>query len=96
MQVLMLQFVRLDLGSRHYGLRPILLPTFFYAGQVRKVVDTGTVATAQIMVLNELRMLCTWVGCQIGLLSGKHAHVITSAPFYGTNVNVKHALHRKK
>lgn len=30
----MLKFVRLDLGSRHYGLRPILLPTFFYAGQV--------------------------------------------------------------
>lgn len=37
----MLKFVRLDLGNRHYGLRPILLPTFFYAGQVRKVVDTG-------------------------------------------------------
>ncbi|KAJ9526929.1 hypothetical protein QJQ45_025369 [Haematococcus lacustris] len=92
----MLKFVRLDLGSRHYGLRPILLPTFFYAGQVRKVVDTGMVTTAQIMVLSELRVLCVWLGCQIGLLSGKHAHVITSAPFCSANVNVKHALHRKK
>ncbi len=32
-QVSMLKFVRLDLGSnsRRHGLRPILLPTFFYA-----------------------------------------------------------------
>ena len=37
----MLKFVRLDLGSRSYGLRPILLPTFFYAGQVRKVGSGG-------------------------------------------------------
>jgi 1,3-beta-glucan synthase len=33
----MLEFVRLDMGSRGHGLRPILLPTFFYAGQVRGV-----------------------------------------------------------
>lgn len=92
----MLKFVRLDLGSRSHGLRPILLPTFFYAGQIRKVVDTGSVSTAQVMVLNELRMLCVWMGCQIGLLSGKHAHVLTSTPFIAGIVNVKHALHRKK
>lgn len=129
----MLKFVRLDLGSRSHGLRPILLPTFFYAvrslgwgeivsawkvdrelsgqhralfisppllyimqGQIRKVVDTGSVSTAQVMVLNELRMLCVWMGCQIGLLSGKHAHVITSTNFVASIVNVKHALHRKK
>ncbi|KAG1659988.1 hypothetical protein FOA52_009662 [Chlamydomonas sp. UWO 241] len=95
-EVSMLRFVRLDLGSRAHGLRPILLPTFFYAGQIRKVVDTGTVSTAQVMVLNELRMLCVWMGCQIGLLSGKHAHVLTSTPFIASIVNVKHALHRKK
>lgn len=34
-EVAMLKFVRLDLGSRSHGLRPILLPTFFYA--VRKL-----------------------------------------------------------
>ena len=60
------------------------------------MVDTGQVATAQIMVLNELRVLCVWLGCNIGLLSGKHAHVITSAPFMAANVNVKHALYRAK
>ena len=68
----------------------------FMQGQIRKVVDTGSVSTAQVMVLNELRMLCVWMGCQIGLLSGKHAHVITSTPFVASIVNVKHALHRKK
>lgn len=60
------------------------------------LLPAGSVSTAQIMVLNELRVLCVWLGCQIGLLSGKHAHVITSAPFVATNINVKHALHRKK
>ncbi|GLI62082.1 hypothetical protein VaNZ11_004642 [Volvox africanus] len=95
-EVSMLKFVRLDMGGRGHGLRPILLPTFFYAGQVRKVVDTGQVSTAQIMVLNELRVLVVWLGCQVGLLSGKHAHVITSAPFVRGNINVKHALLRKK
>ena len=30
-EVAMLKFVRLDLGARSHGLRPILLPTFFYA-----------------------------------------------------------------
>ncbi|KAG2500666.1 hypothetical protein HYH03_001432 [Edaphochlamys debaryana] len=95
-EVSMLKFVRLDMGSRGHGLRPILLPTFFYAGQVRKVVDTGQVSTAQVMVLNELRVLVVWLGCQVGLLSGKHAHVITSAPFHRGNINVKHALLRKK
>jgi hypothetical protein len=37
MQVGLLKFVKLELGSRNCGLRPILLPTFFYAGQIRKV-----------------------------------------------------------
>lgn len=95
-EVSMLKFVRLDLGSRSHGLRPILLPTFFYAGQIRMVVDTGQVSTAQVMVLSELRMLCVWLGCQIGLLSGKHAHVINDTPFIAKIVNVKHAFHRKK
>jgi 1,3-beta-glucan synthase len=59
-------------------------------------VDTGKVNTPQIMVLNELRVLCVWLGCNVGLLSGKHAHVISSAPFFPGHVNVKHSLHRKK
>lgn len=95
-EVSMLKFVRLDMGTRSHGLRPILLPTFFYAGQIRKVVDKGQVSTAQVMVLNELRVLCVWLGCQVGLLSGKHAHVINSAPFTAGNINVKHSLLRKK
>lgn len=95
-EVSMLKFVRLDLGSRSHGLRPILLPTFFYAGQIRKVVDTGQVSVPQVMVLTELRMLCVWMGCQIGLLSGKHAHVINDTPFIAQIINVKHAMYRKK
>jgi hypothetical protein len=36
-----LKFFKLDLGHRRYGLRPVLLPTFFYAGQIRIAVDSG-------------------------------------------------------
>ncbi|MEW5318200.1 MAG: hypothetical protein WDW38_009440 [Sanguina aurantia] len=95
-EVTMLKFVRLHLGNHSHGLRPILLPTFFYAGQTRKVVDTGQVTVAQAMVLSELQMLSVWLASQVGLLSGKQVHVITSAPFSGYQVNVKHGILRKR
>lgn len=56
----------------------------------------GEVSTAQIMVLNELRVLSVWVALSIGLLSGKHVHIFNNAPFFPSHVNVKHSLHRKK
>ncbi|GLI69231.1 hypothetical protein VaNZ11_013721 [Volvox africanus] len=92
----LLKFVRLESSGKLYGLRPILLPTFFFAGQIRKVVDTGRVNTAQVMVLTEFRVLITWLACQLGIMSGKHAHVIMTASLYGGIINVKHINLRKK
>ncbi|KXZ43170.1 hypothetical protein GPECTOR_99g805 [Gonium pectorale] len=95
-EVHLLKFVRLESSGKLAGLRPILLPTFFFAGQIRKVVDTGRVTTAQVMVLTEFRVLATWLGCQLGIMSGKHAHVIMTSSLYGGIVNVKHITLRKK
>lgn len=47
-------------------------------------------------MIGKLSVNCAGAALQVGLLSGKHAHVITSAPFHRGNVNVKHALLRKK
>lgn len=47
------------------------------------------------MVLNELRVLMTWLCCQLGLMSGKHAHVIMTASLYDGIINVKHIQMRK-
>ena len=118
---------RLESSGKLHGLRPILLPTFFFAGQIRKVIDTGRVNTAQVctherrnwvrrgardrhtvkrvqkiplcalvpdalsrypslmqvMVLTEFRVLVTWLSCQLGIMSGKHAHVIMTTALYG-------------
>ncbi len=30
----------------------------------------------QVMVMTEFRVLATWLACQLGIMSGKHAHVI--------------------
>eukprot|EP00198_Chlamydomonas_reinhardtii_P003824 XP_001693160.1 glycosyl transferase [Chlamydomonas reinhardtii] len=100
-----LAFVRLESSGKLHGLRPILLPTFFFAGQIRKVIDTGRVNTAQVctherrnwvMVLTEFRVLVTWLSCQLGIMSGKHAHVIMTTALYGGIINVKHISLRKK
>eukprot|EP00798_Chlamydomonas_sp_ICE-L_P008246 gene8246-1515_t len=94
-EVDLLKFVRLEDGKA-LGLRPILLPTFFYAGQIRKVVDTGFTEPAQIMVLSELRVLLVWLGCQLGFMSGKHAHVILKCSLFSGTINVKHMSLRKQ
>ncbi len=48
------------------------------------------------MVLTEFRVLITWLACQLGIMSGKHAHVIMTASLYGGIINVKHINLRKK
>lgn len=61
--------------GRH-ALRPLLLPAFFYAGQVQAVVDTGRLDTAQSTILTELRSLLVWLGCETRILSELQAELI--------------------
>ncbi|KAJ9527498.1 hypothetical protein QJQ45_025772 [Haematococcus lacustris] len=65
-----LRFTRLcyDQGLEASGVRPILMPAFFFAGQMQRVVDTGLVDTAQGLVLGEARRLLVWLGAHLGLL----------------------------
>ncbi|GFR40490.1 hypothetical protein Agub_g1058 [Astrephomene gubernaculifera] len=48
------------------------------------------------MVLTEFRVLATWLACQVGIMSGKHAHVIMTSNLYGGIINVKHIGLRMK
>ena len=71
-----LRFMRLGHFQGRHALRPLLLPPFFYAGQVQAVVDAGRLSTAQATILTELRSLLVWLGCETRLLAESQAEAI--------------------
>ncbi len=77
-------------------LRPFLLPAFFYAGQVQRVVDTGSASPSQQLVLSELRSLLVWLGCQLRLLDGPQAAALLSVVCCPAALDAAHSLSREK
>ncbi|GIL42994.1 hypothetical protein Vafri_806, partial [Volvox africanus] len=77
-------------------LRPFLLPAFFYAGQVQRVVDTGSASPAQQLVLGELRSLLVWLGCQLRLLDGQQAAALLTASCCPATLDAAHHRSREK
>ncbi|KAG2442515.1 hypothetical protein HXX76_002601 [Chlamydomonas incerta] len=75
-------------------LRPILLPAFFYAGQVQRAVDSGAASPAQALVLGELRSALVWLGCQLRLLDGRTAAVLLDAPCCSAAIDPAHGRAR--
>ncbi|PNW85415.1 hypothetical protein CHLRE_03g185350v5 [Chlamydomonas reinhardtii] len=76
-------------------LRPILLPAFFYAGQVQRAVDSGAASPAQALVLGELRSALVWLGCQLRLLDGRTAAVLLDAPSCSAAIDPAHGRARE-
>ncbi|KAG2448283.1 hypothetical protein HYH02_006867 [Chlamydomonas schloesseri] len=76
-------------------LRPILLPAFFYAGQVQRAVDSGAASPAQALVLGELRSALVWLGCQLRLLDGRTAAVLLDAPCCSAAIDPAHGRARE-
>ncbi|GLC72072.1 hypothetical protein PLESTF_001201000 [Pleodorina starrii] len=77
-------------------LRPFLLPAFFYAGEVQRVVDTGSASASQQLVLEELRSLLVWMGCQLRLLDGNQAAALLTAACCPVAVDAMHSHSREK
>ncbi|GAX79706.1 hypothetical protein CEUSTIGMA_g7147.t1 [Chlamydomonas eustigma] len=75
-----LRFIRLA-GKVKGGVRPVLLPSFWTAGQLEKVVDTGLVDSHQALVLSELSCLLVYLGCELGVLSNSFSEAILAAQF---------------
>ncbi|PNH09351.1 putative callose synthase 6 [Tetrabaena socialis] len=87
-----LHFTRLGHAQGRHALRPVLLPAFFYAGQVQAFVDTGRLDSgAQGTILTELRSLLLWLGCELGWLAEADAGVVICTSFMQTVVDVDHA-----
>ncbi|KAG2499845.1 hypothetical protein HYH03_002136 [Edaphochlamys debaryana] len=77
-------------------LRPILLPAFFYAGQLQRAVDTGAASPQQQMVVGELRALLVWLGCQLRLFDGAQAAALLAAPALPASLDSAHCRSREK
>ncbi|PNH12435.1 1,3-beta-glucan synthase component FKS1, partial [Tetrabaena socialis] len=77
-------------------LRPILLPAFFYAGQLQRVVDTGAASPSQLLVLCELRSLLVWFGCQLQLVDGAQAEALLAASCVPATIDVAHTRSRER
>ncbi|KAK9815749.1 hypothetical protein WJX72_008855 [[Myrmecia] bisecta] len=58
------------------GMRPILLPIFFYAGQIVRACEVPGIGASQTTALLELRALFTWLLLQIGAISRPQSHII--------------------
>jgi hypothetical protein len=51
------------------GMRPFLLPVFFYAGQVNAAAETPGLSDSQTVALTELRALLLWSLLQLRILT---------------------------
>ena len=51
------------------GMRPFLLPIFFYAGQVNAAAESTGLSSSQMVALAEMRVLLVWVLLQLGILT---------------------------
>ncbi|GLC51113.1 hypothetical protein PLESTB_000467200 [Pleodorina starrii] len=99
-----LRFMRLGHFQGRHALRPILLPAFFYAGQVQAVVDTGRLGPgdggsgggATTTILTELRSLLMWLACELGIMSEVQAEVVLGMSFLHSTVDVDHTNCRTK
>ena len=90
-----LKFIRL--GYSIQGIRPILLPSFWTAGQLQRIVDGGSVSTVQqSLVLSEVRCLFVFLGCQLGLLSTSFAQALMHVTFLPASRDPHHNQSRAK
>lgn len=60
------------------GMRPFMLPVFFYGGQISKALESESLNAAQEVALTEIRSLLTWLLMQLGIINRKQADVLVA------------------
>ncbi|KAL4451723.1 hypothetical protein ABPG75_007385 [Micractinium tetrahymenae] len=66
-----LLFVHLDIDSSIEiieGMRPFMMPVFFYGGQISKALESPSLNAAQQVALTEIRSLMVWLLIQLNIL----------------------------
>ena len=51
------------------GMRPFLLPIFFYAGQVNAAAESTSLSSSQLVAVAEMRALLVWILLQLRIIS---------------------------
>lgn len=75
---------------------PVVLPAFFFAGQVQRVVDTGRLTGVQGAILEQLRNLALLLAVNLDLLNEQQANVLHDAEFLAKATNLQHLNARSK
>lgn len=60
------------------GMRPIMLPVFFYGGQVSRALEAPGTDPTQSVVLSEIRALLVYILVQSGIISTEQASVFAA------------------
>ncbi|EFN56001.1 hypothetical protein CHLNCDRAFT_145389 [Chlorella variabilis] len=74
-----LLFVHLDIDPTIEileGMRPFMMPVFFYGGQISKALESASLNAAQQVALTEIRSLLTWLLMQLGVVNREQADVL--------------------
>ncbi|GAX79705.1 hypothetical protein CEUSTIGMA_g7146.t1 [Chlamydomonas eustigma] len=87
-----LRFIRL--GPILTGIRPVLLPLFWTAGQVQRVIDTGMLDTQQSLVVTEIKRLLLYLGSETGLLTPAFVEAAMATTWCNEALNPQHSKSR--
>ena len=74
------------------GMRPIILPVFFYGGQVAQAIESPSDDPAQELALSEIRALMVWMLYQLEIINEEqHKSLLEFAPLK----KASHLKHRR-
>lgn len=78
------------------GMRPIMLPVFFYGGQVARALEAPGNDPTQHVVLSEIRALLVYLLVQTGIINSAQAAVMADFQPVSKPINLDHRTKRSK
>ena len=66
------------------GMRPFMMPIFFYGGQISKALESPSLNAAQQVALTEIRSLLTWLLMQVRGGGGGEGRVVCCSALHCT------------
>ena len=94
-----LRFVYITLDETTHvvgGMRPIMLPVFFYGGQVARALEAPSSDPTQAVVLTEIRALLVYLMAQTGIATPAQAAVMAEFEPMRKPINLDHRTKRSQ
>ncbi|PSC69540.1 Callose synthase 5 [Micractinium conductrix] len=92
-----LVFVHLDIDPSIEildGMRPFMMPIFFYGGQISKAMESPSLSAAQQVALTEIRSLLVWLLMQLNIISREQAEAFLHFEPLARPSNIDHRASR--